>query len=50
MDTGYPKLVERGFPGITGKITAAFQYRGQYFYKHSYPFEYCDLLNCSTII
>ncbi|KAI5624506.1 matrix metalloproteinase 13a precursor, partial [Silurus asotus] len=32
MDTGYPKRVENGFPGVTGKITAAFQYKGQYFY------------------
>ncbi|XP_076875369.1 collagenase 3-like [Brachyhypopomus gauderio] len=28
MDKGYPKLVKKGFPGINGKITAAFQYRG----------------------
>uniref|UniRef100_A0A3B4DCL4 interstitial collagenase n=1 Tax=Pygocentrus nattereri TaxID=42514 RepID=A0A3B4DCL4_PYGNA len=27
MDKGYPKRVEDSFPGMTGKVTAAFQYR-----------------------
>ncbi|XP_037403396.1 collagenase 3-like [Pygocentrus nattereri] len=27
MDKGYPKWVEERFPGMTGKVTAAFQYR-----------------------
>ncbi|XP_058267606.1 collagenase 3-like [Hemibagrus wyckioides] len=41
MDTGYPKLVEQGFPGVTGKITAAFQYRGfTYLYSGTNVFEY----------
>ncbi|MCJ8742228.1 hypothetical protein PDJAM_G00079640 [Pangasius djambal] len=41
MDTGYPKLVEHGFPGVTGKITAAFQYRGfTYLFSGTRIFEY----------
>ncbi|TSM28231.1 Collagenase 3 [Bagarius yarrelli] len=28
MDDDYPKLVEERFPGITGKVSAAFQYEG----------------------
>lgn len=28
MDKGFPKPVEEVFPGMTGKVTAAFQYRG----------------------
>ncbi|KAG9263109.1 collagenase 3-like [Astyanax mexicanus] len=41
MDKGYPKLVEQGFPGVTGKITAAFQYNGlTYLYSGNRVFEY----------
>ncbi|XP_065116987.1 collagenase 3 [Paramisgurnus dabryanus] len=28
MDKGYPKKVQDVFPGMTGKVTAAFQYKG----------------------
>nr|AAI59193.1 Mmp13 protein [Danio rerio] len=28
MDKGFPKPVQKVFPGMTGKVTAAFQYRG----------------------
>ncbi|KAJ8394694.1 hypothetical protein AAFF_G00042940 [Aldrovandia affinis] len=31
MDKGYPKLVEEGFPGMMGQVTAAFQERGLFF-------------------
>ncbi|KAF7700948.1 collagenase 3-like [Silurus meridionalis] len=41
MDTGYPKRVENGFPGVTGKITAAFQYKGfTYLLSGTRIFEY----------
>ncbi|XP_076875370.1 collagenase 3-like [Brachyhypopomus gauderio] len=41
MDKGYPKLVKKGFPGITGKITAAFQYRGNtYLFSGTHMFEF----------
>lgn len=30
MDRGYPKPVEQSFPGMTRKVTAAFQEYGQY--------------------
>ncbi|KAJ8348466.1 hypothetical protein SKAU_G00270550 [Synaphobranchus kaupii] len=41
MDRGFPKLVEDGFPGLRGKVTAAFQYRGfTYLFKGPYMFEY----------
>lgn len=30
MDKGYPEHVEKKFPGMTGSVTAAFQFRGQY--------------------
>ncbi|KAL6472252.1 hypothetical protein MHYP_G00184400 [Metynnis hypsauchen] len=41
MDKGYPKLVEQGFPGVSGKITAAFQYGGMtYLFSGTRVFEY----------
>uniref|UniRef100_A0AAR2JGN5 interstitial collagenase n=1 Tax=Pygocentrus nattereri TaxID=42514 RepID=A0AAR2JGN5_PYGNA len=41
MDKGYPKLVEQGFPGVSGKITAAFQYRGMtYLFSGTRVIEY----------
>ncbi|XP_076131105.1 collagenase 3a [Alosa pseudoharengus] len=41
MDQGYPKLVDEGFPGMTGKVTAAFQYRGfTYLYSGPHIFEF----------
>lgn len=33
MEKGYPKPVEVVFPGMTGKVTAAFQYKGEGFTK-----------------
>lgn len=36
MDAGFPKSIEQSFPGVTGKITAAFQYKGGYFFKYTY--------------
>ena len=29
MDQGFPKPVDQTFPDVTGKVTAAFQYRGE---------------------
>ncbi|KAG9341413.1 hypothetical protein JZ751_019221, partial [Albula glossodonta] len=29
LDRGYPKLVEEGYPGFRGKVTAAFEIRGK---------------------
>ncbi|KAM8741713.1 collagenase 3-like [Acanthopagrus schlegelii] len=41
MDQGFPKPVDQTFPDVTGKVTAAFQYRGfTYIYSGSYMFEY----------
>ncbi|XP_066506771.1 collagenase 3-like [Hoplias malabaricus] len=41
MDKGYPKLVEQGFPGVSGKITAAIQERGLYYlFSGTRVFEY----------
>ncbi|XP_071371400.1 collagenase 3a [Centroberyx affinis] len=41
MDQGFPKLVEQTFPGLTSKVTAAFQYRGfTYIYSGPFMFEY----------
>uniref|UniRef100_A0A8C8H9Z9 interstitial collagenase n=1 Tax=Oncorhynchus tshawytscha TaxID=74940 RepID=A0A8C8H9Z9_ONCTS len=41
MDIGFPKRVDEGFPGMTSKVTAAFQVRGfTYLYSGSYMFEY----------
>ncbi|XP_072515759.1 collagenase 3a [Salminus brasiliensis] len=47
VDKGYPKRVESAFPGMTGKVTAAFQYRGfSYLYSgpRMYEFGYGRLL------
>lgn len=33
VEKGYPKPVENVFPGMTGKVTAAFQYKGMCFVK-----------------
>ncbi|KAF7663046.1 hypothetical protein LDENG_00219990 [Lucifuga dentata] len=41
MDQGFPKLVNETFSGLTGKVTAAFQYGGYaYIYTGSEVFEY----------
>ncbi|XP_068186502.1 collagenase 3-like [Antennarius striatus] len=41
MDQGFPKRVDRSFSGLSGKVTAAFQYRGfSYIYSGPYMFEY----------
>nr|XP_046267628.1 collagenase 3a [Scatophagus argus] len=41
MDPGFPKRVDETFSGLTGKVTAAFQYRGfAYIYSGPYMFEY----------
>ncbi|XP_020486860.2 collagenase 3-like [Labrus bergylta] len=41
MDQGFPKRVDQTFSGLTGKVTAAFQYRGfSYIYSGPYMFEY----------
>ncbi|XP_034539690.1 collagenase 3-like [Notolabrus celidotus] len=41
MDAGFPKNVDEIFSGLTGKVTAAFQYRGfTYVYSGPYMFEY----------
>ena len=29
MDQGFPKPVDQTLPDVTGKVTAAFQYRGE---------------------
>ncbi|XP_035391093.1 collagenase 3-like [Electrophorus electricus] len=43
MDKGSPKLVGKRFPGVTGKITAAFQYRGfTYLFSGTRMFEYSN--------
>ncbi|KAI4877798.1 hypothetical protein NFI96_012652 [Prochilodus magdalenae] len=43
MDKGYPKRVDDGFPDMTGKVTAAFQYRGfTYLISGSSMFEFTD--------
>ncbi|XP_049891777.1 collagenase 3-like [Epinephelus moara] len=40
-DQGFPKRVDQTFSGLTGKVTAAFQYRGfTYIYSGPYMFEY----------
>ncbi|XP_073335637.1 collagenase 3-like [Pagrus major] len=45
MDQGFPKPVDQTFSGMTGKVTAAFQYRGYtYIYSGPYMFEY-DLMS-----
>ncbi|TKS83771.1 Collagenase 3 [Collichthys lucidus] len=41
IDQGFPKRVDETFSGLTGKVTAAFQYRGYaYIYSGSHMFEY----------
>ncbi|KAL2088851.1 hypothetical protein ACEWY4_015750 [Coilia grayii] len=41
MDKGYPKLVADGFPGLTGKVTAAVTFRGfAYLYSGSVMYEF----------
>nr|XP_046267682.1 matrix metalloproteinase-18-like [Scatophagus argus] len=41
MDPGFPKRVDETFSGLTGKVTAAFQYRGfTYIYSGPYMYEY----------
>ncbi|XP_072301550.1 uncharacterized protein [Eucyclogobius newberryi] len=41
VDNGYPKIVEQSFPGMSHKVTAAFQYRGfTYIYRGPYIMEY----------
>ncbi|XP_030648199.1 collagenase 3-like [Chanos chanos] len=41
IDEGYPKPVEDGFPGVAGKVTAAFQFRGfTYIYSGSVIYEF----------
>ncbi|XP_020486859.2 collagenase 3 [Labrus bergylta] len=41
MDKGFPKNVDQTFNGLTGEVTAAFQYRGfTYIYSGPYMFEY----------
>ncbi|KAE8288057.1 Collagenase 3 [Larimichthys crocea] len=41
MDRGYPKRVDETFSGLTGKVTAAFQYRSfTYIYSGQHMFEY----------
>ncbi|XP_056140414.1 collagenase 3-like [Lampris incognitus] len=41
LDEGSPKRVQNTFSDVTGKVTAAFQYRGfTYVYSGSYMFEY----------
>ncbi|XP_044078700.1 collagenase 3a [Siniperca chuatsi] len=41
MDQGFPKRLDETFPGLTGKVTAAFQYRGfTYIYSGPNVFEY----------
>ncbi|KAF4082319.1 hypothetical protein AMELA_G00150190 [Ameiurus melas] len=41
MDKGYPKQVEERFPGMTGKVTAAFQNNGfTYLFSGSRVFEF----------
>ncbi|KAG5270582.1 hypothetical protein AALO_G00194290 [Alosa alosa] len=41
MDRGYPKAVADGFPGMSGKVTAAIHFRGfAYLYSGPIMFEY----------
>ncbi|XP_042286716.1 collagenase 3-like [Thunnus maccoyii] len=41
MDEGFPKRVDETFSGMTGKVTAAFQYRSfTYLYSGPHMFEY----------
>ncbi|XP_051539454.1 collagenase 3a [Myxocyprinus asiaticus] len=41
IEKGYPKLVDEVFPGMTGKVTAAFQYKGfNYLFSRSKMLEF----------
>ncbi|XP_033954495.1 collagenase 3-like [Pseudochaenichthys georgianus] len=41
MDQGFPKRVDETFSGLTGQVTAAFQYKGfTYIYSGKHMFEY----------
>ncbi|KAF7663050.1 hypothetical protein LDENG_00220010 [Lucifuga dentata] len=41
MDQGFPKRLDETFSGLSGKVTAAFHYRGfTYIYSGPYMFEY----------
>ncbi|XP_029303975.1 collagenase 3-like [Cottoperca gobio] len=41
MDQGFPKRVDRTFSDVSGKVTAAFQYKSfTYIYSGAYMFEY----------
>uniref|UniRef100_A0A3P9KBT7 interstitial collagenase n=1 Tax=Oryzias latipes TaxID=8090 RepID=A0A3P9KBT7_ORYLA len=41
MDAGFPKAVDQKFSGMSGRVTAALQYRGfAYLYSGPYMFEY----------
>ncbi|XP_038564900.1 collagenase 3-like [Micropterus salmoides] len=41
MDPGFPRSLDQAFSGLTGKVTAAFQYRGfTYIYSGTNMFEY----------
>ncbi|KAM7398569.1 hypothetical protein PAMA_006461 [Pampus argenteus] len=41
MDKGFPKSIDETFPGLTTKVTAAFQYRGfSYIYSGPQMLEY----------
>ncbi|KAI1903687.1 hypothetical protein AGOR_G00029790 [Albula goreensis] len=41
MDRGYPRLVEEGYPGTRGKVTAAFEIRGySYLFDGSTMYEF----------
>ncbi|XP_026799435.3 collagenase 3-like [Pangasianodon hypophthalmus] len=43
MDKGYPKQVEERFPGMTGKVTAAFEYSGfTYVFSGKNIFEFSE--------
>ncbi|XP_068600588.1 collagenase 3-like [Brachionichthys hirsutus] len=39
IDQGFPRRVDLSFPGLSGKVTAAFQHRG-FFYLYSGPYMY----------
>ncbi|MEE6472881.1 hypothetical protein FKM82_009760 [Ascaphus truei] len=41
MDTGFPRLIEEDFQGISGKIHATFYFKGfLYFFSGKWQFEY----------
>lgn len=39
MDKGFPKRVDVAFSGMTGKVTAAFEYRGEYNFIQTIHFD-----------